>query len=113
MTAMVQPPSSSVKAAKALRPRDAASLLLVDRSGSEPRILMGRRHASLVFMPGKFVFPGGRADPVDGAIAAAAELNNNDVAKLLAGMGLVHRCVAPVLSAYALFAKLLKRPASV
>ncbi len=87
MTAMVQPPSSSVKAAKALRPRDAASLLLIDRSGSEPRILMGRRHASLVFMPGKFVFPGGRADPVDGAIAAAAELNNNDVAKLLAGMG--------------------------
>lgn len=87
MTAMVQPPSTSTKAVKALRPRDAASLLLVDRSGSKPRILMGRRHASLAFMPGKFVFPGGRADPVDGAIAAAAELNSNDVAKLLAGMG--------------------------
>jgi len=61
MTAMVQPPSTSTKAVKALRPRDAASLLLVDRSGSKPRILMGRRHASLAFMPGKFVFPGGRA----------------------------------------------------
>ncbi|WP_176036034.1 NUDIX hydrolase [Brucella tritici] len=84
---MVQLPHSSVKAAKALRPRDAASLLLVDRSGGKPRVLMGRRHASLAFMPGKFVFPGGRADPVDGAIAAAAELNNSDVAKLLAGMG--------------------------
>lgn len=57
MTAMVQPPSTLTKAVKALRPRDAASLLLVDRSGSKPRILMGRRHASLAFMPGKFVFP--------------------------------------------------------
>lgn len=84
---MVQLPSSPIKAGKALRPRDAASLLLVDRSGSAPRILMGRRHASLAFMPGKFVFPGGRADPMDGAIGATAELHNNDVAKLLAGMG--------------------------
>lgn len=84
---MVQLPIFPVKAAKALRPCDAASLLLVDRSGSKPRILMGRRHASLAFMPGKFVFPGGRADPIDGAIAASAELNNNDIAKLLAGMG--------------------------
>lgn len=84
---MVQLPSSPIKAGKALRPRDAASLLLVDRSESKPRILMGRRHASLAFMPGKFVFPGGRADPVDGAIGATAELHNNDVAKLLAGMG--------------------------
>ena len=84
---MVQLPSSPIKAGKALRPRDAASLLLVDRSGSTPRILMGRRHASLAFMPGKFVFPGGRADPIDGTIGATAELNKNDVAKLLAGMG--------------------------
>ncbi|MEN4964388.1 NUDIX hydrolase [Brucella sp. ZJ1_1] len=84
---MVQLPSSPIKAGKALRPRDAASLLLVDRSGGKPRILMGRRHASLAFMPGKFVFPGGRADPIDGAIGATAELHNNDVAKLLAGMG--------------------------
>ncbi|MCB4920063.1 NUDIX hydrolase [Brucella intermedia] len=84
---MVQLPSSPIKAGKALRPRDAASLLLVDRSGGKPRILMGRRHASLAFMPGKFVFPGGRADPMDGAIGATAELHNNDVAKLLAGMG--------------------------
>lgn len=81
---MIQSPSSP---AKILRPRDAASLLLVDRAGSKPRILMGKRHASLAFMPGKFVFPGGRADPVDGAIAASAELNDTDIVKLLAGMG--------------------------
>jgi len=71
----------------ALRPRDAASLLLIDRTGHTPRILMGRRHPSLVFMPGKFVFPGGRADTGDGAIAAASELSQDDTQKLLSGMG--------------------------
>lgn len=48
---------------------------------------MGRRHPSLVFMPGKFVFPGGRADAEDGAIAAASELTEDDTQKLLSGMG--------------------------
>lgn len=72
---------------KRLRPRDAASLLLVDRSGGTPRILMGRRHAGLVFMPGKFVFPGGRTDAADGGVTAASELNGGDTQKLLAGMG--------------------------
>ncbi|MBC2885437.1 NUDIX domain-containing protein [Ochrobactrum sp. CM-21-5] len=87
MTVTVQPQSASTKARKALRPRDAASLLLIDRSGARPRILMGRRHSSLVFMPGKFVFPGGRADPADGSIAAASELSHSDTQKLLTGMG--------------------------
>lgn len=48
---------------------------------------MGRRHASLVFMPGKFVFPGGRTDRADGMIRAATELCPPDADKLLAGMG--------------------------
>ena len=40
-----------------IRPRDAATLMIIDRSGKEPRVLMGKRHASHTFMPGKFVFP--------------------------------------------------------
>lgn len=72
---------------KVLRPRDSASLLLVDRNASTPRILMGKRHASLAFMPGMFVFPGGRADAIDGSITAASELNPDDMRKLLTGMG--------------------------
>ncbi|MBS7541435.1 NUDIX hydrolase [Ancylobacter lacus] len=47
------------------RPVDAATLILVDRSGRKPRILFGRRHEQQVFLPGKYVFPGGRVDPVD------------------------------------------------
>ena len=52
-----------------LRPRDAATLMLLDRRGDEIRVLMGKRHAKHVFMPGKFVFPGGRTDPDDSRIA--------------------------------------------
>ena len=40
----------------ALRPRDAATLILVKREG-EPRVLMGKRHGGMAFMANKFVFP--------------------------------------------------------
>lgn len=48
-----------------IRPADAATLILVDRSARAPRILLGRRNPRLRFMPGKFVFPGGRLDAED------------------------------------------------
>lgn len=86
MTVTVSTPLAEQKK-KVLRPRDAASLLVIDRSAGTPRVLMGKRHHSLAFMPGKFVFPGGRADSIDGAIAAANELSHDDTRKLLDGMG--------------------------
>lgn len=55
-------------------PRDAATLMLIDRTGPQPTVLMGRRHANHKFMPGKFVFPGGRIEPADQAMGAASEL---------------------------------------
>lgn len=70
-----------------LRPRDAATILILDRRGGETKVLMGRRHHGHAFMPGKFVFPGGRADPGDGSVPACAELDPADRAKLMAGMG--------------------------
>ena len=42
------------------RPRDSATLILIDRSESVPKVLLGRRHERHKFLPGKFVFPGGR-----------------------------------------------------
>jgi 8-oxo-dGTP pyrophosphatase MutT (NUDIX family) len=48
-----------------VRPRDAASLVLIDTSGGEPRVLMGKRHAKMRFVPDAFVFPGGKLDPDD------------------------------------------------
>ena len=56
------------------RPRDAATLMLVDRSGPVPKVLVGKRHANVVFMPGKFVFPGGSVDKTDNKIPIAAPL---------------------------------------
>ena len=55
-------------------PRDAATMMLIDRSGSEPKVLLGRRHQNHKFMPGKFVFPGGRIERADADMAAATEL---------------------------------------
>ena len=50
--------------------RDAACLILADRTQDEPRLLMGRRHASQVFLPNKWVFPGGRVEDDDRAFTA-------------------------------------------
>jgi 8-oxo-dGTP pyrophosphatase MutT (NUDIX family) len=69
------------------RPRDAATLVLLDRRGAEFRVLMGRRHRSHAFMPGKFVFPGGRTDPADSRIAVGSGLHPGEEAKLMAGPG--------------------------
>ena len=61
---------------RALRPRDAATLILVERSErGTARVLMGKRHAGHRFMPGKFVFPGGRVEPEDRRMAAAGALD--------------------------------------
>ncbi|PLX36824.1 MAG: NUDIX hydrolase [Hyphomicrobiales bacterium] len=68
------------------RPVDAATLMILDRdSGKDVRVLMGRRHMRHKFMPGKFVFPGGRVDPVDSRVpfigdydpAVAGKLTND------------------------------------
>ena len=48
--------------AKGIKPRDAATLILV-RDGGE--VMMGQRAKGHVFMPDKWVFPGGRVDPGD------------------------------------------------
>tara|TARA_R110000824_G_scaffold399843_1_gene605981 strand:- start:69175 stop:69954 length:780 start_codon:yes stop_codon:yes gene_type:complete len=69
-------------AGRAVRPRDAATLILVRNDSTQPQVLMGQRHANHKFMPNKFVFPGGRVDPADSRIRPAEDLRN-DVAKLL------------------------------
>jgi 8-oxo-dGTP pyrophosphatase MutT (NUDIX family) len=58
----------------AVRPRDAATLILVDRTASPVKVLLGKRHHGHKFMPGKYVFPGGRVEALDRRIAAKASL---------------------------------------
>jgi len=74
----------ALKRSRALRPRDAATLIIVDRSGGEARVLMGKRHQSHKFMPGKYVFPGGRLEPEDRRMSAAGALDPDVEAKLIA-----------------------------
>jgi 8-oxo-dGTP pyrophosphatase MutT (NUDIX family) len=68
------------------RPKDAATLILVDRSSKEPKVLLGRRHHGHVFMPGKFVFPGGRLDKADRLVRPAAALHPETEKKLMRGV---------------------------
>ncbi len=63
-------------------PRDAATLMLIDRSGSRPKVLLGRRHHSHQFMPNKFVFPGGRLEAPDRLMPALNELHPHVEQKL-------------------------------
>ncbi len=71
---------------KVLRPRDAATLIILDRSGTEPKVLLGKRRLDLAFMAGKYVFPGGRVDRADRAAAITREMAPAEIEKLLVGM---------------------------
>src|ERR1700759_3842228 len=66
-----------------LKPRDSATLILIDRAESVPKVLLGRRHERHRFMPGKFVFPGGRIEPTDRKMAAVEPLNERHIGRLM------------------------------
>jgi 8-oxo-dGTP pyrophosphatase MutT (NUDIX family) len=66
-----------------VRPRDAATLIVIDRSGPVPKVLLGKRHERHKFMPGKFVFPGGGVDPADKGMAVARPLDPHAEGRLL------------------------------
>jgi 8-oxo-dGTP pyrophosphatase MutT (NUDIX family) len=71
---------------RVLRPRDAATLIIVDSAGGEPRVLLGRRRLDLAFMPGRYVFPGGRVDPADRQIAVEHDLAPGNLENLMIAM---------------------------
>lgn len=79
-------PQADAETAGALKPRDAASLIIVDHSFGEPRVLMGRRSDAQVFLPGKFVFPGGRVEPADVRLKPPRDLPEPEFLKLLVDM---------------------------
>ncbi|MEO1200695.1 MAG: NUDIX hydrolase [Pseudomonadota bacterium] len=68
------------------RPVDAATLIVVDESAKKPKVLMGRRRADLAFMPGHYVFPGGRVDRSDGDAPALDALAPDTETRLLRDM---------------------------
>ena len=68
------------------RPRDAATLIILDHSTGRPRVLMGRRHPNQIFLPNKFVFPGGRSELSDHIVPSACELSDHTLSRLLLDM---------------------------
>ena len=77
-----------------MRPRDAATLILVDGVGADARVLLGRRNRAHAFMPGKFVFPGGRTDPADSRVAVASPLNPLEETRIAGGSAARARAIA-------------------
>jgi 8-oxo-dGTP pyrophosphatase MutT (NUDIX family) len=66
-----------------VRPKDAATLILVDRSFRLPKVLLGKRHARHKFMPGRYVFPGGRVDAGDRLMPVGRPLHPHALARLM------------------------------
>lgn len=72
---------------RSLRPRDAGTLLVLDRSEGDVRVLVGKRHGKHAFMANRYVFPGGRTDPADSRVTLgeAQQLRQDDLEKLTLG----------------------------
>ena len=66
-----------------IQPKDASTLILLDRSGPSPKVLMGKRHQRHTFLPGAFVFPGGSVDAGDRNMPVAAALDPRAEEKLM------------------------------
>ncbi|WP_322893864.1 MULTISPECIES: NUDIX hydrolase [unclassified Yoonia] len=73
--------------------RDAATIIVLRDAATRPAVLMGQRGASVAFMPGKFVFPGGAVDAND-ALAPVVPLPPQDDARLSTDSNLAPRCLA-------------------
>jgi 8-oxo-dGTP pyrophosphatase MutT (NUDIX family) len=72
-----------IREAPNTRPRDAATMIIIDRAAPSPQVLLGRRHDGHKFMPGKFVFPGGRVEPLDRRMASANPIAPQVEARLM------------------------------
>ena len=86
MSGAPESPAPAAPKSATLRPRDAATLILVDSSQGLPRVLLGKRRLDMKFMPGKYVFPGGRVDRPDRTVESSDDLANSEITKLLVDM---------------------------
>ncbi|MDP6352640.1 MAG: NUDIX domain-containing protein [Alphaproteobacteria bacterium] len=66
----------------ALRPKDAATLVLIRRDRDPPQVLLGQRHGKHAFMPNRYVFPGGTVDPTDSRVRPATPLSRHVAQRL-------------------------------
>ena len=86
--------SSTVGRPVVVRPRHAASLILVREGAGGPEVLMGRRPPRSAFAPDVFVFPGGRVEPGDRAVQPLAPLSEACARRTAAPPGLARALAA-------------------
>lgn len=79
----IEPVTAAASSCARIRPRDAATLVIIDTSDAEPRVLMGRRRPDQVFLPGAYVFPGGRVERSDHRMTPADTLRHPDIDLLM------------------------------
>ena len=65
-----------IPGARAVRPKNAATVMIIRRDATKPRVLMGKRHGGHSFMPDRWVFPGGRIDRADYRAPFATDLRH-------------------------------------
>ncbi len=77
-------PEQPVKSpgALAVRPKDAATLIIYRQRNGVVEVLMGQRHRKHKFLPQQYVFPGGSVDPHDSRVRSATPMRD-DVVELL------------------------------
>lgn len=69
---------------RAVRPRNAATLIIIRRDRAKPQVLMGKRNSGHDFMPNLWVFPGGRIDRSDFHAPYATDLSPATAGKFAA-----------------------------
>jgi 8-oxo-dGTP pyrophosphatase MutT (NUDIX family) len=62
--------------------KDAATVILLRETSDGPQVLMGQRGKSAVFMPNKFVFPGGAVDASDAQVTLARTASEQCMSRL-------------------------------
>ncbi len=73
----------SDRSKRPVHPKDAASVVLLRGSRKDPEVLLGRRRLNARFMPGIYVFPGGRVDRADYRHATSASIQATVLKKLM------------------------------
>ena len=78
------PPPQPVReeGTRAVRPSDAATIIIWRKQRRRIEVLMGERHRAHKFLPHRYVFPGGRVDGQDARIRSANEMHPAVAAQL-------------------------------
>ena len=74
MSRAVRPQPVRASCTPAVRPKEAATLIIHRGDGADIEVLMGERHRKHRFLPHNWVFPGGVIDPTDARVRSGTGL---------------------------------------